>query len=96
METKREERGRRMGMGKWEMIWGCEWEYVKKLGAAITDIEDKRTFWETLKRLKEEKPSLSIYELYPKSECATTRARNECVEFVMGLSRGKRDEGESA
>lgn len=77
---------------KWELVWGGEWDYVKKLGAAIVDPGDKRDFWENIKRLKTENPRLSIYDLFPRSESANKKAMKECCEFVKSLRKLKEEE----
>lgn len=71
----------------WKQIWGSEWEYVKRLGSAISDPEQKKDFWENIKSLKEADPKFSIYSLFPRSDTPTDRARNECVDFVRSLIR---------
>jgi hypothetical protein len=82
-----------MRNNKWKDIWGSEWDYVERLGRAIIDPEEKKTFWENIKRLKEEDPAFSIYSLFPASESATRRAMNDCLESVRRLySQPKKEE----
>lgn len=76
----------------WEEIWGSEWIYVKRLGAAISDPHDKKEFWENIKSRKLADSSFSIYALFPRSESTTHRAREECFEFVRGLRKPKEEE----
>lgn len=49
----------------WAERFGSEWGYIVRLGRAILDPEEKRVFWETIKRKKEENQSYSIYDDYP-------------------------------
>jgi hypothetical protein len=80
---------------KWKDLFGSEWEWVQKLGKAIIDPEEKKAFWDTVREKKLTNPGYSIYQDFPRSENATARAREECVEFVRSLRRAK-VEGESA
>lgn len=76
----------------WEAIWGSEWPYLKRLGSAITDPHDKKEFWENVKARKLADASFSIYSLFPRSENATARAREDCCEYVKSLRRLKEEE----
>lgn len=81
-----------MGENRWKDLFGSEWEYILKLGSAITDPNDKKEFWENVKARKLEDPRFSIYTLFPRSESATRKAMRECCEHVKNLQRLKREE----
>ena len=80
----------------WKEIFGSEFEWIKKLGSAISDPEEKRSFWETIKEKKMRDASYSIYQDFPRSENATVRAREQCFQFVKGLRRIEVEGEESA
>lgn len=50
----------------WAAVWGEEWQYLCRLGSAITDPAEKKEFWENLKQRKLDDPSFSIYSLFPR------------------------------
>jgi hypothetical protein len=72
---------------KWSEVFGSEWEYITRLGAAISDPHDKKEFWENIKARKLADPHFSIYSLFPRSENATKRAMEECCSYVKSLQR---------
>jgi len=72
---------------RWPEIFGSDWPYIRTLGAAIKDPEEKKTFWDGVREAKEKDPKWSIYDWFPISESAKDRARNECVEYVRSLRR---------
>lgn len=76
-----------MRENKWKEIFGSEWTYIAKLGSAIVDPEEKRSFWEHVRAKKRENERWSIYDDFPRSECATKRAMRECCERIRGLRR---------
>ena len=76
-----------MGMGKWEAIWGTEWAYVRRIGHSIIDPEEKRQFWENIKRMKEENPAFSIYTIFPLS--TDSIAKGTQIKDFLNTPSGK-------
>lgn len=72
---------------EWADLFGSEWGYVKKLGSAFSDPEEKRSFWEHVKGKKLARRNYSIYEDFPRNESATRKAMNECLDAVLGPNR---------
>ncbi len=70
-------------MNKWQEIFGSEFSYIVKLGSCLTDPEEKKGFWETVKAKKLANPNWSIYDDYPPAENATKRAMRECLDAVL-------------
>lgn len=81
-----------MTENKWALMFGSEWEYILKLGSAITDPHDKKEFWENIEARKLSDPGFSIYSLFPRSDNATVRAREECFGYVRGLRKLKEED----
>lgn len=50
----------------WASLFGPEeWNWVKRLGSAMKDPEEKRAFWETVKSKKLADPAYSIFTDFP-------------------------------
>ena len=77
---------------RWAVIFGSEWPWIVRLGKAITDPEEKKVFWDSIKSKKEADPSYSIYTDFPMDD-ATGRKKvamkysHEILEMLRG--RGK-------
>lgn len=84
-------------MNNWSELFGNEWEYIKRLGASISDPDEKKVFWENVKQRKLEDPNFSIYSLFPKTEEKQEEPMSEkgamakryCGEILEVLRRGK-------
>lgn len=78
----------------WIDAWGSEWPYLKKLGEAICDPEEKRAFWENVKSLKEKDPSFSIYTLFPplKKKDFGLRVCEEVIAMTRRVKPGMKEE----
>lgn len=73
---------------KWKELFGSEFDYIKRLGAAISDPHDKREFWENVKAKKEANSSYSIYDDFPKAEVSRKRiAQKYCGEILEMLKK---------
>lgn len=82
-----------MGEKDWAEIFGSEWAWIHRLGKAITDPEEKRNFWESIKSRKLENPRYSIYSDFPRDENAVKRAMSDCLEdFWSRRRKFKKDE----
>jgi hypothetical protein len=89
-------------MSDWAKIFGAEeWAYIQAMGAAIHNPQDKRDFWENVKKCKQENPNFSVYSLFPKDLSGTTNKKNDkqiiavkyCQEIIMMLKGNKDDVG---
>lgn len=72
----------------WSDIFGSEWGYIRSLGGAIIDPEEKKQFWEMVRTKKENDPRYSIYEDFPTSKDKKTLAAKYCGEVLETL-RGR-------
>jgi hypothetical protein len=72
---------------RWAEIFGADWPYIRTLGAAIKDPEEKKAFWDGVREAKEKDPKWSIYDCFPISESATKRAMRECVNHIRSLKK---------
>lgn len=80
----------------WRSIFGEEeWRFISKLGASLTDPEEKRSFWETVKDKKEADPDYSIFTDFPKEEKTVSEkqriANYYCKQIFTMMGRGKQD-----
>jgi hypothetical protein len=82
---------------KWYDLFGSEFEYIKKLGNALHDPEQKREFWEMVKAQKLADKNYSIYQDFPVEEKdPKMKAMRDCCEFVRGLRIPKPKDEDSA
>lgn len=81
-----------MGEKDWAEIFGSEWTWIQRLGKAITDPEEKRTFWESIKSRKLANPRYSIYQDFPRDENSTKKAMQACCDYVRSLRHPEKDE----
>lgn len=72
----------------WAAIFGAEFDYIKRLGTAIVEPEEKRSFWETVKRRKQENQKWSIYDDFPPASDQKRIAMKYCGEILETL-RGR-------
>ncbi len=67
---------------KWKHLFrDDEWQYFLRLGNALNEAEEKRTFFETIIGKKQENANYCIYDDFPRSDSLSI-----CREIVKDLS----------
>lgn len=76
----------------WPEIFGPEeWAWIKRLGSSISDPEEKKSFWETVRDKKLADPGYSVFTDFPKEivEVKQTVAQKYCAEILTMLDKHK-------
>jgi len=75
---------------KWADLFGSEWPWVQRLGKAISDPEEKRVFWETVRDKKLADPSYSMYEDFPMADSSgRKRIAMKYSHEILQMLRGR-------
>ena len=70
----------------WSQVFSAaEWRWIKKLGGAFTDPEQKREFWNTVREKKEADPSYSVFTDFPQSHDDVDFGIKVCQEILKML-----------
>ena len=84
-------------MTDWKELFGDEWDYIVRLGSAMTDPEEKKAFWEVVKQKKLADPDYSIYSDFPKCSDEPVMSENARMavsycQKILSILSGKENE----